>query len=277
MVSHTNDNPELARTYDQVSDQQFEGGQRLAALLGLEHGERVLDVGCGTGRLVEWMAGLVGPGVVGIDPLPERIALARARAPSLRFEVGRAEDLRAFPDGDFDVVCASAVFHWVEDKPRALSEFARVLRTGGRLGITTLGKELQRHGSFAGALRGVLTQPSYRRYARQLATVVPAATLTEIVSMLGDVPLALRELHVQRRGRWHASGNDVLSFYEASAFGNLLVSLPDEVRSRLRGDLAAAFDARRGPDGIRVEDYGVILVAEKVTFAGNRGSTGAVA
>lgn len=264
MVSHAHDNPELARIYDQVSQQQFEGGQRLVGLLGLARGDRVLDVGCGTGRLAEWMAASIGPGVVGIDPLPERITLARARAPGLRFEVSRAEDLAAFPGGSFDAVIASAVFHWVEDKPKALAEFARVLRPGGRLAVSTLAKELQRQGSLADVLRSVLSREPYRRHARRVASVVPAATLTEIVSMLGDSPLALRELHVLRRGSRHASGEDVVTFYEASAFGNLLASLPDDLRSRLRRDLAAALDAQRSPEGILIEDYGVSLVAERV-------------
>ena len=76
----------------------------------------------------------VGPTgkVVGVDPLAERIALARARAPGIRFEVGQAEDLGVFTDESFDVVCLSAVFHWVEDKPKALAEIRRVLCPGGR-------------------------------------------------------------------------------------------------------------------------------------------------
>ena len=264
MVSHAHDNPELARTYDRVSEQQLEGGRRLAGYLALARGDRVLDVGCGTGRLAEWMAQLVGPGVVGVDPLPERIALARARAPGLRFEVGRAEDLGAFPGGSFDAVCASAVFHWVEDKPRALAELARVLRPGGRAGLTTLGKELQRQGTFAEVLRSVLVQPAYRDHARQALSVVPAATLTEIVVMLGDARLALRELHVLRRGRRYDTGEEVVSFFEASAFGNLLTFLPAHLRSRLRSQLVVAFDARRGAGGILVEDHGVFVVAERL-------------
>jgi arsenite methyltransferase len=264
VVSHAHDSPELARAYDRVSEQQFEGGQRLVGFLLLARGDRVLDVGCGTGRLAEWMSALVGDAVVGIDPLPERINLARARAPALRFEVGRAEDLSAFPDGSFDVVCASAVFHWVADKPRALSEFARVLRPGGRLGVTTLAKELQLEGSLPGLLRSILIQPPYREHARHMVNVVPAATLTQTIAMLRDARLALRELHVVRRCRPYDTGEDVVSFFEASAFGNLLASVPDHVRPRLRSDLVAAFDARRTSDGILVQDHGALFVADRL-------------
>ena len=54
------DSRDLAQTYDRVSDLQFEGGKRLVERLGLNEGARVLDVGCGTGRLAHWIAGRVG-------------------------------------------------------------------------------------------------------------------------------------------------------------------------------------------------------------------------
>jgi len=263
MVSHAYDSPELARTYDQLSDQQFEGGQRLARLLHLVRGDRVLDIGCGTGRLAEWMVSQVGPDVVGIDPLPERVALARARAPGLRFEVGRAEDLGAFPPGRFDAVCVSAVFHWMEDKPRAVAEMARVLCQGGRLGVTTLGKELQGQGTVGTVLRSVVRGPPFAAYARQAVSPLRAATITEILTLLGEAALTLRELHVVRRERLHANGEDVVSFLESSSFGNLLGSFPEEVRPRVRSELVEAFEALRGEAGIPIVDHGVILVADK--------------
>jgi len=81
--------------------------------------------------------------VVGIDPLAERVALARERVPGVRFHIGYAEDLGAFADGSFDDVSMSSVFHWVPDKPKALAGIARVLRPGGKLGFTTLPWELR--------------------------------------------------------------------------------------------------------------------------------------
>ena len=130
MTSFEHDNSRLAETYDRLSDSQFEGGKRLVERLGLKVGDRVLDVGCGTGRLARWIAQCVGPegSVVGIDPLIERIAIARARAEGISFDVGQAENLSAFAGESFDAVCMSAVFHWVSDKPKALREVRRVLR-----------------------------------------------------------------------------------------------------------------------------------------------------
>src|SRR5215475_9593563 len=107
-VSLTLDTQELARHYEQVSAaHHFKAGQILIEELAIALGEKVLDVGGGTGLLAEYVAGLVGPtgSVVGIDPLPLRIALAQQKERSnLSFKVGRADDIGEFPEATFDVV-----------------------------------------------------------------------------------------------------------------------------------------------------------------------------
>ncbi len=262
------DSRQLAETYDRRSDSQFESGKRLVERLGIAEGARVLDVGCGSGRLARWIAERVGPSgsVAGIDPLAERVDIARAGGGATRFEVGQAEDLGAFEDASFDAVCMSAVLHWVVDKAKAVSEAHRVLRPGGRLGVTTLPHELRGAGSVALALRPLLGRAPYAgRVDLSLLTFAEhGVTTTDLVSMVLASGLDLVELHIVQRIRSHASGADLVDFLEASSFGNFFRIVPEELRPSLRADLISAFDAQKGADGVVVRDWGLVFVAKRV-------------
>jgi arsenite methyltransferase len=265
MTSFVHDSPELAEAYDRLSDSQFAGGKRLVDRMGVKAGDRVLDVGCGTGRLARWIAGVAGPGaVVGIDPLPDRVKVARANSPGITFEVGTAEDLSAFADQSFDAVCMSAVFHWVGDKPKALRETRRVLKTGGRLGLTTPPKELRGAGTTA-QLVGPLLAEKYTRKLNPDGFGVARAgcTITELVTLIVEAQLDLLELHVVRRTQSFARGKDVVDFLQSSSFGNFAQLVTADARADFEADLAAAFDARKGPDGVSTHDHGVLLVAAR--------------
>jgi SAM-dependent methyltransferase len=109
----------------------------LVSWASLVAGERVLDLGCGSGGSTRAAARAVGPEglVIGIDPSPEAVAMARARTDaglSVIYRQGVAERLTTLPDRSLDCVVASLVLEQV-DLEAALSEAVRVLRPGGRL------------------------------------------------------------------------------------------------------------------------------------------------
>jgi demethylmenaquinone methyltransferase/2-methoxy-6-polyprenyl-1,4-benzoquinol methylase/phosphoethanolamine N-methyltransferase len=114
--------------------------RKIVALAGIGQGERILDVGCGPGRLSILAGAVVGAGgeSCGIDPAPEMIALARRKAARagvrVRFDVGAIEAL-PYPDDHFDVVLSSLMLHHVPDdlKRRGFVECRRVLKPAGRL------------------------------------------------------------------------------------------------------------------------------------------------
>lgn len=111
----------------------------------LQRGERVLDIGCGTGVLTRLAADAVGPdgAVLGVDPAPDMIRLARiagrdARSDA-RFELAAIEHIPAAPE-TFDAVLLSFVIHCLPSdlKRTGLKEAWRVLRPGGRLVMVDL-------------------------------------------------------------------------------------------------------------------------------------------
>src|SRR4029453_9941369 len=95
---------ELASAYEELSDPQFAHGRELIALLSIRREDRVLDIGCGTGRLAAFAVARLGAEgrLVGIDPAPPRVQLAQQRIdPRLEFRIGRAEDLSPFAAKNF--------------------------------------------------------------------------------------------------------------------------------------------------------------------------------
>jgi ubiquinone/menaquinone biosynthesis C-methylase UbiE len=127
-----------ARVYDALRPTDAAWWQAFDALveLGDLRGRRVLDVGCGTGRLAAALAKEARAKVWGIDGSAEMVAVARETLPAdVGVRQGSAEAL-PFRDGWFDRVTMSLVLHLL-DRPTALAEARRVVRDDGRIAIST--------------------------------------------------------------------------------------------------------------------------------------------
>jgi ubiquinone/menaquinone biosynthesis C-methylase UbiE len=118
-------------------------------LLDIAAGERVLDVGCGSGVVTREVARRVGSGgrVVGVDPSQALLAVARRLAREagvgehVEFHEGGVHRL-PFPDGAFDVVVCVTVLSHVPAADAAIPELVRVLRPRGRLGVFDLDTDM---------------------------------------------------------------------------------------------------------------------------------------
>jgi ubiquinone/menaquinone biosynthesis C-methylase UbiE len=128
----------LAETYDELRPADANWWELFELLVreGDLVGTRVLDVGCGTGRVAAALAER-GSRVWGVEPSPEMAAQARARG--VHVKVARAERL-PFKDGWFDRAVLWLVAHLV-DRPAAFAELGRVLAPGGRIAVATFDPE----------------------------------------------------------------------------------------------------------------------------------------
>lgn len=107
--------------------------------VALTPGDRLLDVACGTGIVARVATKRLGGSgrVVGVDPNPGMLAVARKRAPEVDWRDGVAEALPLLANEQFDVVVCQQGLQFFPDRPAAVREMRRALVRGGRVGLST--------------------------------------------------------------------------------------------------------------------------------------------
>ncbi len=168
-------------------------GANLLELLNPQPGERILDVGCGTGQLTAEIASS-GAQVIGLDSSADMLANARKNFPELSFVLADAAGFD-FPE-PFDAVFSNAALHWVKNAEGAAASMARALRPGGRLVAEFGGKGNIR--SIQSALRAVLgpsadeQSPWYYPSIAEYSTVLEQHGLEVRNASLFDRPTQLQ-------------------------------------------------------------------------------------
>ena len=125
-----------ASGYGRISGLQQAMAKEVLALLDLKGSERILDVGCGNGKVTAEIASRLPDGtVLGVDSSAEMIAFARHQfgpevRPNLRFEIADARQL-PFRD-EFDLVVSFNALHWIPEQAQALRSIRSALRSTGR-------------------------------------------------------------------------------------------------------------------------------------------------
>lgn len=189
--------------YEDAQREEIPGTAALASLgcgnptavADLREGETVLDLGSGGGIDVLLSARRVGPTgtVYGLDMTEEMLALARrnqaeAGLTNVHFLRGQIEDV-PLPAESVDVVISNCVINLSTDKERVLAEIARVLKPGGRLGVSdvvaedhlTPGERAER-GGWAGCIAGALSVSEYVGGLESVGLVDVEVTLTHEVA-----------------------------------------------------------------------------------------------
>lgn len=224
-------------------------------LLDAKSGERILDMGCGTGHLTARIAE-AGAHVVGVDRSPEMIRQAKQRYPALRFEVMDAREIAL--NGNFDAVFSNAALHWIKEPERVISGIKNLLRPGGRFVAEFGGKgntaellnAVQRawvKSGLAGTAPHPWYYPSIAEYAgllEQHGFEVTHATLFDRPTPLGDGERGL--------GNW------------LEMFGGAFVKgLPEATRERLLVEIERELRPKLFRDGRWVMDYRRLRVVAK--------------
>jgi len=143
-ITHTQDTIPVAAgkwnasLYDDKHDFVFKYGEDLVEVLNPQPGERILDLGCGTGYLANLIAEK-GAQVTGIDSSAEMITKAKEAYPALDFRVQSATEF--YFDQSFDAIFSNAVLHWVLEKEKAIDCMYRNLKRNGRLVLEMGGRK----------------------------------------------------------------------------------------------------------------------------------------
>jgi trans-aconitate methyltransferase len=166
-----------AELYDQKHAFVSNFGENVVELLDVKPGERILDLGCGTGYLAQQIKNL-GADVVGTDLSPDMIAKAKATYPDVDFAVADAANFHF--DEQFDAVFSNAALHWVKDHDGMMTSVYNNLKPGGRfvaemggkgnvgLLIAATKKVLEKYGYHKQTQTEVWRFPSLGEYAREL-------------------------------------------------------------------------------------------------------------
>jgi len=225
-----------ADLYDDDHDFVTEYGVELLDLLAPASGERVLDVGCGTGHLTRRLVDR-GADAVGIDASGEMVAAARETYPDLDV---RQVDVRDFePDRLFDAAVSNAVFHWIPegDQPQVADRLAAALRPGGRLVV-----EFGGAGNVAAVVDAVETAAADRGYGVENPWYFP--TIGEYAPILEAAGFEVREARLFDRPTELNPDGDGLSGWLEMFGADLLDPVPEAERDAVIEDAAATLKPR---------------------------------
>ncbi len=148
-----------ASLYDKQHDFVYKYGEDLVALLDPQAGERILDMGCGTGYLTSAIAAS-GAIVKGIDNAAAMIEKAKASYPAIDFQLASVIDYNE-PE-KYDAIFSNAVLHWVKEKELAAEKMYQHLKNNGRLVL-----EMGGHRNIAGILQALTSTLALFGYVEQ--------------------------------------------------------------------------------------------------------------
>lgn len=246
-----------AQLYDDKHSFVWKLAAGVLELLDPQPGERIVDLGCGTGHLTDKIAE-AGAEVIGVDLSPEMIAQAREKYPALRFEVMDARELAL--NGRFDAVFSNATLHWINEPERVITGIMKLLKPGGRFVAEFGGKgntgELLKAVERIRTKRawpGPMPHPWYYPTIAEYSALVEKHGLEVTYAMLFDRPTPLDDGESGLRN-W-------LDMFGAS----FMASLSESTRNQLKDEIERELRPILFRDGHWVMDYRRLRIVAKRT------------
>lgn len=245
-----------AGLYDSKHSFVWERGADLIELLKPAAGERILDLGCGTGHLTAKIAES-GAHLIGIDSSPEMIREAWENYPDIEFRIADARDF-SFEDR-FDAAFSNAALHWIKEAERVVQCVANALKPGGRFVAELGGKGNVRE--MLNAFRGALEKMGCKRYLNPwyFPSVAEYSSLLEhhglevTFAVLFDRPTPLED-----------SGNGMRNWIEMFA-GEFLAAAPEGKREEFIQEVESQLRPKLFRDGSWIADYRRLRVVARKT------------
>lgn len=226
----------------------------LIEVAALAPGERVLDVGCGTGVVARLAAGKVMPAgaVSGLDLNPGMLAVAREVTPEsagIDWYEANAEAI-PLPEGSFDVVLCQMSLQFMPGRVGALREMRRVLAPGGRLVLNVPGPTPPLFEAFAEALTKHIGQQA----APFVHAVFSLNDVDEIRQLADDA--GLRDVTVTvapKRLRLPRARDFMWQYIYSTPMANAVAGVTDADRLALEKDVSERWHAFAAGDGLEME------------------------
>ncbi len=220
-----------ANLYDDKHSFVSRYGENIVELLNPQPGEKILDIGCGTGYLTNLISER-GAAVTGIDSSKEMIAKAKSEFPDIDFRVLSATDFHF--NHLFDAVFSNATLHWVLEKQKVINCICENLKPGGRLVIEMGGKGNVEN--IINAVKRTLTQYGYTNAAEKTIWYFPS--LSEYTSLLEDAGFRVTyAAHYDRETKLQDNANgikDWLEMFGSSFFKEIDVNTINDVLNKVQ-------------------------------------------
>ncbi len=218
----------------------FKYGEGVVELLDPKPGERILDLGCGSGQLTAKIAE-AGAIVQGIDQSPEMIAKARENYPEIKFEVADATSFVL--DSPVDAVFSNAVLHWVKNASGAIECIYKALKPGGRFVMEMGGRGNTK--ALLGAVRdvaGEIDLPWFYPSIGEYSTLLERAGFEVRFATLFDRPTVVE-------------GENGLDDWLVMFGGKMFAGISEERKREIRKSVADKLRPRFFKDGNWTIDY----------------------